>query len=139
MSGILNVVAGALIDAAGKILISERPAGKNLAGYWEFPGGKIEAGETPEDALVRELNEELGIIVDKTAMAFVSTVSFDYPDFRLVMPLFACPRWQGAPSGREGQKTAWADIAEIASGEYPLPPADAELIEDLRFFIEKKF
>lgn len=139
MSRILNVVAGALIDKAGRVLISERPAGKNLAGYWEFPGGKIEAGETPEDALVRELNEELGVAVDKTAMTPVSSVAFDYPEFRIVMPLFACLRWRGEPAGREGQRTAWSDMAEIASGRYPLPPADAELIGDLRRFIEKSF
>ncbi len=138
MKKVLNVVAGALIDSDGRILISERPAGKNLAGFWEFPGGKIESGETAEDALVRELNEELGILVDKSAMEPVSSVSFDYPDFHLQMPLFACLRWQGVPAGREGQKTAWADVADIAKS-YPLPPADKELIEDLRFFIEKKF
>ena len=101
------VSAVALIDADGRVLIARRPEGKSMAGLWEFPGGKVEAGETPEAALIRELHEELGIDTWKSCLAPLTFASHAYEDFHLLMPLFACRRWQGVPRAREGQELAW--------------------------------
>ncbi|MEM6637714.1 MAG: 8-oxo-dGTP diphosphatase MutT [Pseudomonadota bacterium] len=129
----MNVVlvsAVALIDVDGRVLLAQRPAGKSMAGLWEFPGGKVETGETPEAALVRELSEELGIETWDSCLAPLIFASHSYDDFHLLMPLFACRKWQGIPKGREGQKLAWARVSEFSS--YPMPPADIPLIPILR-------
>ena len=101
------VAACALVDTDGRVLIAQRPAGKPLAGLWEFPGGKVEAGERPEQTLIRELKEELGILVDEACLAPLTFASHSYSDFHLLMPLFICRRWQGTVSAREGQRLAW--------------------------------
>lgn len=126
----LLVSAVALIDSDGRVLLSQRPEGKSLAGLWEFPGGKVEAGETPEACLIRELNEELGIDTWTSCLAPLTFASHSYPDFHLLMPLFACRRWQGIPSPREGQTLAWVAAANLR--DYPMPPADVPLIPILR-------
>ncbi|MGL4308910.1 MAG: 8-oxo-dGTP diphosphatase MutT [Paracoccaceae bacterium] len=126
----LLVSAVALIDSDGRVLLSQRPEGKSLAGLWEFPGGKVEAGETPEACLIRELNEELGIDTWTSCLAPLTFASHSYPDFHLLMPLFACRRWQGIPSPREGQTLAWVSAANLR--DYPMPPADVPLIPILR-------
>ncbi len=126
----LLVSAVALIDADGRVLLAQRPEGKSLAGLWEFPGGKVEAGETPEVALIRELKEELGIDTWSSCLAPLTFASHSYPDFHLLMPLFACRRWQGIAQGREGQRLAW--VKPTALREYPMPPADLPLIPILR-------
>ncbi len=126
----LLVSAVALIDADGRVLLAQRPAGKSLAGLWEFPGGKVEAGETPEVALIRELHEELGIDTWQSCLAPLTFASHSYPDFHLLMPLFACRRWDGIPSPREGQTLAW--VRPNALRDYPMPPADLPLIPILR-------
>ncbi|WP_370676694.1 8-oxo-dGTP diphosphatase MutT [Pleomorphomonas sp. PLEO] len=123
------VVACALIDADGRILLAQRPEGKTLAGLWEFPGGKLEAGERPEDALIRELAEELGIVVKHACLAPLTFASHAYDDFHLLMPLYVCRRWEGEISGREGQAIAWVRPAKLR--DYPMPPADAPLIPHL--------
>jgi len=130
---LLLVVACALIDRTGKILLARRPAGKKLAGLWEFPGGKLAAGETPEAALVRELDEELGIAVKPTDVAPFAFASHSYESFHLMMPLYLCRRWTGVPTPREGQALAWVDPARLE--EYPMPPADRPLIPMLRDFL----
>jgi 8-oxo-dGTP diphosphatase len=127
---IVLVAAVALIDADGRVLLSQRPEGKSLAGLWEFPGGKVEAGETPEAALIRELKEELGIDTWRSCLAPLSFASHSYDDFHLLMPLFACRRWDGTPHPREGQTLAWVRPADLRS--YPMPPADVPLIPVLR-------
>lgn len=124
------VVAVALIDADGRVLLARRPEGKSLAGLWEFPGGKVEFDETPEAALIRELHEELGIDTWKSCLAPLTFASHGYEDFHLLMPLFACRRWQGIPQGHEGQRLAWVRAADLRS--YPMPPADEPLIPILR-------
>ncbi|MFM2355742.1 MAG: hypothetical protein RLZZ528_1478 [Pseudomonadota bacterium] len=127
---IVLVAAVALIDADGRVLLSQRPEGKSLAGLLEFPGGKVEAGETPEAALIRELKEELGIDTWRSCLAPLSFASHSYDDFHLLMPLFACRRWDGTPHPREGQTLAWVRPADLRS--YPMPPADVPLIPVLR-------
>ncbi len=126
----LLVSAVALIDVDGRILLAQRPAGKSLAGLWEFPGGKVEPGETPEAGLIRELHEELGIETWQSCLAPLTFASHTYDDFHLLMPLFACRRWQGTPQGREGQSLAWVRAADLRN--YPMPPADLPLIPILR-------
>lgn len=129
-SPILFVVAAALIDAEGRILIAKRPAGKSLPGLWEFPGGKLKDGETPEAALVRELLEELGLTVTPADLTPLTFASHDYADFHLFMPLYLCRRWQGTPVAHEHDDIAWVRPDELA--DYPMPPADAPLIKVLR-------
>ena len=124
------VSAVALIDVDGRVLLARRPAGKSLAGLWEFPGGKVELGETPETALIRELKEELGIDTWSSCLAPLTFASHAYPDFHLLMPLFACRRWQGTPQAREGQELAWVRAGKLK--DYPMPPADLPLIPVLR-------
>ena len=124
------VVACALIDADGRILLAQRPPGSKMAGLWEFPGGKVEAGERPEQALIRELDEELGIKVAEACLAPLTFASHAYDDFHLLMPLYVCRRWQGTPRAREGQSFAWVRPARLA--DYPMPPADRPLVAMLR-------
>lgn len=124
------VSAVALIDADGRILIAQRPEGKSMAGLWEFPGGKIEAGETPEVALIRELQEELGIDTWASCLAPLTFASHTYDDFHLLMPLFACRKWNGTPQSREGQTLKWVRANQLR--DYPMPPADIPLIPILR-------
>ena len=126
---VLLVAACALIDADGRVLIAQRPAGKPLAGLWEFPGGKVEAGERPEETLIRELNEELGIVVREACLAPLSFASHAYPTFHLLMPLYICRRWEGAVRAREGQELKWVRPNRLR--EYPMPPADEPLIAHL--------
>ena len=123
------VAACALVDADGRVLIAQRPAGKTMAGLWEFPGGKVEAGERPEDSLIRELKEELGIVVREACLAPLTFASHTYPDFHLLMPLFVCRRWEGTATAREGQRLAWVRPNRLR--EYPMPPADEPLIPHL--------
>ncbi len=123
------VVACALVDADGRVLIAERPAGKAMAGLWEFPGGKVEAGERPEDTLIRELKEELGIVVREPCLAPLTFASHDYSEFHLLMPLYVCRRWDGMVSAREGQRLAWVRPNRLR--DYPMPPADEPLIAHL--------
>jgi 8-oxo-dGTP diphosphatase len=126
---IVLVVACALIDADGRVLIAQRPPGKALAGLWEFPGGKLEPGERPEDSLIRELNEELGIVVRPPCLAPLTFASHGYDDFHLLMPLYVCRRWEGFVTPREGQALAWVRPAKLR--DYPMPPADEPLIPPL--------
>ena len=127
---IVLVAACALVDADGRVLLARRPEGKPLAGLWEFPGGKVEKGETPEEALIRELAEELGITVAKPCLAPLTFASHSYEAFHLLMPLYACRRWQGTVSAREGQELAW--VRPIRMSDYPMPPADEPLRAMLR-------
>lgn len=127
---IVLVVACALVDADGRVLMAQRPEGKTLAGLWEFPGGKMESGETPEDALIRELREELGIEVAKACLAPLTFASHTYTDFHLLMPLYVCRRWQGTVRSAEGQALEWVRPARMR--EYPMPPADEPLVAVLR-------
>lgn len=124
------VSAVALIDPDGRVLLAQRPEGKSMAGLWEFPGGKVEPGETPELALIRELQEELGIDTWASCLAPLTFASHSYDDFHLLMPLFACRKWNGIVTPREGQKLAWARANELRN--YPMPPADVPLIPILR-------
>lgn len=126
---LLLVVAVALIDADGRVLISQRPAGKSLAGLWEFPGGKIEDGERPETALIRELKEELGIDVAESCLAPLTFASHAYEDFHLMMPLYVCRRWKGEVTALEGQAIKW--VRPRALRDHPMPPADLPLIPHL--------
>jgi len=127
---LLLVSAVALIDADGRVLLAQRPEGKSLAGLWEFPGGKVEPGERPEEALIRELKEEIGIDTWSSCLAPLTFASHAYDDFHLLMPLFACRRWQGTPQPHEGQRLAWVRPRDM--GAYPMPPADLPLIPILR-------
>ena len=123
------VAACALIDVDGRVLLAQRPAGKPMAGLWEFPGGKVESGERPEDSLIRELEEELGIVVREACLAPLTFASHAYPEFHLLMPLFVCRRWDGTVTPREGQRLAWVRPNRLR--EYPMPPADEPLIAHL--------
>jgi 8-oxo-dGTP diphosphatase len=124
------VVAVALVDVDGRVLLAQRPQGKAMAGLWEFPGGKLHDGETPEAALIRELKEELGIDVSEACLAPLSFASHRYRRFHLLMPLYVCRRWSGTPSAREGQRLAWVRPQKL--DEYPMPPADKPLVAALR-------
>ena len=126
----LLVAAVALIDADGRVLLAQRPEGKSMAGLWEFPGGKIEPGETPEAALMRELQEELGIETWESCLAPLSFASHTYDEFHLLMPLFACRKWEGTPQPKEGQALKW--VKPMRLRDYPMPPADLPLIPVLR-------
>ena len=126
---LLLVVAAALVDADGRVLIARRPKGKALADLWEFPGGKIDAGERPEETLIRELREELGIAVKAACLAPLTFASHAYEDFHLLMPLYVCRRWEGVVRPLEGQALKWARARELS--DYPMPPADAPLIPRL--------
>jgi 8-oxo-dGTP diphosphatase len=123
------VAACALVDADGRVLIAQRPVGKPMAGLWEFPGGKVEAGERPEQTLIRELEEELSIVVNEACLAPLTFASHSYPDFHLVMPLYVCRRWEGAVTALEGQRLAWARPNRLR--DYPMPPADEPLVSHL--------
>jgi ADP-ribose pyrophosphatase len=125
----LLVVACALVDADGRVLISQRPEGKALAGLWEFPGGKVDAGESPEEALIRELAEELGIVVKAPCLAPLTFASFAYETFHLLMPLYVCRRWEGFVTGREGQAVKWVPPRDLR--RFPMPPADEPLVAHL--------
>ena len=127
---IVLVAAVALIDADGRVLLAERPPGKHLAGMWEFPGGKVQAGETPEAALIRELVEELGIDVHASCLAPFTFASHAYPDFHLLMPLYVCRKWSGIVTAREGQRLKW--VRPSLLGDYEMPPADKPLVAMLR-------
>ncbi|MEQ8366879.1 MAG: (deoxy)nucleoside triphosphate pyrophosphohydrolase [Roseicyclus sp.] len=127
---IVLVAAVALIDPDGRVLLAERPEGKSMAGLWEFPGGKVEPGETPEAALIRELYEELGIDTWASCLAPLTFASHAYEKFHLLMPLFACRKWNGVPQSKEGQRLAW--VRPQALRDYPMPPADIPLIPILR-------
>ena len=130
MTKVVLVSAVALIDVDGRVLLAQRPEGRSLAGLWEFPGGKVEPGESPEAALIRELHEELGIDTWKSCLAPLSFASHAYEDFHLLMPVFACRKWQGVPHAKEGQKLAWVRARDLR--DYPMPPADLPLIPILR-------
>ncbi len=123
---IVLVAACALVDSDGRILLAQRPEGKSLAGLWEFPGGKVEAGETPEETLIRELEEELGIRTKVACLAPLTFASHTYEDFHLLMPLYVCRRYEGVATGREGQAIKW--VRPKALRDYPMPPADEPLI-----------
>ncbi len=127
------VVAAALVDDDGRVLIARRPEGKAMAGLWEFPGGKVEAGETPEAALIRELHEELGIAVKKACLAPFVFASHSYDDFHLLMPLYLIRRWEGEPGAREHEALKW--VRPNALRDYPMPEADLPLIAWLQDFI----
>lgn len=129
-SPLLLVAACALVDADGRVLLARRPPGKPLAGLWEFPGGKIETGETPEAALIRELKEELAIDVAVRCLAPLTFASHGYPEFHLLMPLFVCRNWEGEIAAQQGQQLAWARVQKL--GEYAMPPADEPLKAALR-------
>ena len=127
---ILIVVACALIDTDNRVLLAQRPQGKSLAGLWEFPGGKLEAGETPEEALIRELYEELAITVKEECLSPLTFASYSYEKFHLLMPLYICRRYQGIAKGAEGQNIKWISAADL--DHYPMPPADKPLIPILK-------
>ena len=123
---ILLVAACALVDSDGRILLAQRPEGKSLAGLWEFPGGKVEPGETPEETLIRELDEELGVRTKVACLAPLTFASHTYDDFHLLMPLYVCRRYEGVAHGQEGQAVKW--VRPKALRDYPMPPADEPLI-----------
>ena len=127
---IILVVAAALVDVDGRVLIAQRPDGKSMAGLWEFPGGKVELGELPEAALIRELDEELGIDVSRKCLAPLTFASHGYQDFHLLMPLYVCRVWEGTVTPKEGQKLKWVRPLELK--KYPMPPADVPLVAMLR-------
>ena len=127
---IVLVAAVALIDIDGRVLLAQRPPGKHLAGMWEFPGGKVQPGETPEVALIRELDEELGIGTHETCLAPFTFASYAYPEFHLLMPLYVCRKWEGIVTAREGQSLKWVRPAHLS--DYPMPPADKPLVAMLR-------
>ena len=133
MSNLLLVAAAALVDIDGRVLICKRPRGKQLAGLWEFPGGKVEAGETPEACLIRELDEELGITVAHACLAPFVFASHAYDSFHLLMPLYLCRRWEGVPTAREHEAITWVKPNRMT--DYPMPPADAPLVAWLRDLI----
>jgi 8-oxo-dGTP diphosphatase len=123
------VAACALIDPDGRVLLAQRPQGKSMAGLWEFPGGKVETGERPEQTLIRELKEELGITVREECLAPLTFASHVYPDFHLLMPLYVCRRWEGFAAPQEGQQLKWVKPSDLRN--YPMPPADEPLISHL--------
>ena len=126
---IVLVAACALVDADGRVLIAQRPEGKTMAGLWEFPGGKIEADERPEQTLIRELREELGIVVSEACLAPLTFASHSYADFHLLMPLYVCRRWEGTVTAMEGQRLAWVKPNRL--WDYDMPPADVPLVSHL--------
>jgi 8-oxo-dGTP diphosphatase len=130
MGKLVLVAACALIDPDGRVLIAQRPPDKAMAGLWEFPGGKIESGERPEEALIRELREELGVTVQEACLAPFTFASHAYPDFQLLMPLYVCRRWEGTPSAHEHTAIKWVRPKDLHS--WPMPPADLPLIPMLR-------
>jgi len=127
---IVLVVACALVDEDGRVLVARRPEGKAMAGLWEFPGGKVHDGESPERALIRELKEELGIDTEESCLAPFAFASHRYEAFHLLMPLYVCRRWRGIARALEGQELAWSRVDRL--GDFPMPPADAPLIAMLR-------
>jgi 8-oxo-dGTP diphosphatase len=127
---VVLVVAVTLVDADGRVLLAQRPAGKAMAGLWEFPGGKVQPGEAPEAALIRELKEELGIDVTEACLAPLTFASHRYDSFHLLMPLYVCRRWTGTVGPREGQRLAWVRPAKL--DDYAMPPADKPLVAMLR-------
>ena len=129
MSKLVLVAACALVDADGRVLLAQRPQGKPMAGLWEFPGGKVEPGERPEQTLIRELHEELGISVSEPCLAPLTFASHAYPDFHLLMPLYVCRRWEGAVTPREGQTLACVRPNKLR--DYEMPPADVPLVSHL--------
>ena len=129
MTKLVLVVACALVDPDRRVLIARRPEGKSMAGLWEFPGGKVESGESPEQALIRELGEELSVNVTKACLAPLTFASFDYDTFHLLMPLFVCRRWSGVVRAREGQTLKWVRPSSLR--EFSMPPADEPLIASL--------
>ena len=126
---IVTVAACALVDPDGRVLLAQRPEGKPMAGLWEFPGGKVETGETPEQTLIRELEEELGIVVKEACLAPLTFASHTYPEFHLLMPLYVCRRWDGIVTTREGQRLSWVRPNRLR--DYPMPPADVPLVAHL--------
>lgn len=126
---VVLVAACAMIDTDGRVLLAERPKGKTMAGLWEFPGGKVEPGERPEQTLIRELNEELDVVVNESCLAPLTFASHAYPDFHLLMPLYVCRRWEGIVRAREGQRLAWVRPNRLK--DYKMPPADEPLIAHL--------
>lgn len=132
-ASLLLVVAAVLIDVDGRVLICKRPPDKHMGGLWEFPGGKMEPGETPEAALIRELNEELGIMVKEACLAPLTFASHNYENFHLLMPLYACRRWDGFIEAKDGQELAWVRPMRLV--DYPMPPADEPLKAALRDLI----
>ena len=126
---IVLVAACALVDADGRVLLAQRPQGKSMAGLWEFPGGKVEPGETPERSLIRELKEELASDVKEACLAPLTFASHSYPDFHLLMPLFVCRRWDGTVSALEGQQLVWVKPNRLR--DYDMPPADVPLVSHL--------
>ena len=133
MTKIVLVVACALVDVDGRVLICKRPQGKSLAGLWEFPGGKVEAGETPEAALIREMDEELGVTITQSCLAPFVFASHTFETFHLMMPLYLCRRWSGVVVAKEHEALAW--VKPNALSNYDMPPADAPLIAYLRDFL----
>ena len=127
---IILVSAVALVDTDGRVLLSQRPTGKEMAGLWEFPGGKVEVNESPESALVRELEEELGILTWGSCLAPLTFASHEYKSFHLLMPLFICRKWEGIPFPKEQQKLDWVKPSDMK--KYPMPPADTPIIPILR-------
>ena len=126
---IVTVAACALVDPDGRVLLAQRPEGKPMAGLWEFPGGKVETGETPEQTLIRELEEELGIVVKEACLAPLTFASHTYAEFHLLMPLYVCRRWDGIVTAREGQRLSWVRPNRLR--DYPMPPADVPLVAHL--------
>ncbi|MDG1708245.1 MAG: 8-oxo-dGTP diphosphatase MutT [Emcibacteraceae bacterium] len=130
---LITVSAAVMVDTDGRILLAQRPEGKSMAGLWEFPGGKVEAGETPERALIRELKEELGIDTTESCLAAFTFASHSYDDFHLLMPVFLCRKWDGMVTPQEGQALKWVKINELKN--YPMPPADKPLLAMIRDFL----
>lgn len=130
---LITVSAVVMVDIEGRILLAQRPQGKSMAGLWEFPGGKVEPGETPERALIRELKEELGIDTSESCLAAFSFASHSYDDFHLLMPVYVCRKWDGIIQPREGQSLKWVKITDLKN--YPMPPADEPLIAMIRDFL----